>query len=252
MRRESCHFRLISVRYTAVVLRYILGGSREKGSTWKWRAVCSNKVPTQRVESTLEANIANIPFRAIKYPPTDLFVPNLLQPLPLAGSRAHTALNWVGEYLRPPTKMPPVVVETVIFVLFVAVSSIDGHPKNSTHALHRKTMRLHVVLAALIAPSCVEGFVVRCTAPSSTTSPVSTSLRCRNTRTMMTLPTGGDFSRAVGAVLVGGALLTGAVDVARADLSISPRCEWSICFGTGSTPHFTTASLYLCQDMQRN
>ncbi|CAN0078348.1 unnamed protein product [Ectocarpus fasciculatus] len=85
-------------------------------------------------------------------------------------------------------------------------------------------MRLHVVLAALIGPSCVESFSVRCTAPSSTSSPVSTSLRCRNTRTMMTLPTAGDLNRALGAVLVGGALLTGAVDVARADLSISPRC----------------------------
>ncbi|CAN0535109.1 unnamed protein product, partial [Ectocarpus sp. 8 AP-2014] len=85
-------------------------------------------------------------------------------------------------------------------------------------------MRLHVILAALIGPSCVESFAVLCTAPSSSTSPVSTSLRCRSTRTMMTLPTAGDLNRALGAVLVGGALMTGAVDVARADVSISPRC----------------------------
>ncbi|CBJ29773.1 conserved unknown protein [Ectocarpus siliculosus] len=85
-------------------------------------------------------------------------------------------------------------------------------------------MRLHVILAALVGPSCVESFAVLCTAPSSSTSPVSTSLRCRSTRTMMTLPTAGDLNRALGAVLVGGALITGAMDVARADVSISPRC----------------------------
>ncbi|CAN0515146.1 unnamed protein product [Ectocarpus sp. 12 AP-2014] len=85
-------------------------------------------------------------------------------------------------------------------------------------------MRLHVILAALIGLSCVESFAVRCTAPSSSTSPVSTSLQCRSTRTMMTLPTAGDLNRALGAVLVGGALMTGAVDITRADVSISPRC----------------------------
>ncbi|CAN0330891.1 unnamed protein product [Ectocarpus sp. 6 AP-2014] len=85
-------------------------------------------------------------------------------------------------------------------------------------------MRPHVILAALVGPSCVESFAVLCTAPSSSISPVSTSLRCRSTRTMMTLPTAGDLNRALGAVLVGGALITGAVDVARADVSISPRC----------------------------
>ncbi|CAM9237364.1 unnamed protein product [Pylaiella littoralis] len=73
-------------------------------------------------------------------------------------------------------------------------------------------------LAALMAPRCAHSF-----APV-----VGTSRKCSNRRAAsMTLPGGINLNRALGTVLVSGALLTGVVGgagVARADLSISPRC----------------------------
>lgn len=116
-------------------------------------------------------------------------------------------------------------------------SSIPPHKWGNKHE-HTKThtMRLILcVLAALTAPRCACSFALQCRAPAVGSFSIS---GCRGSSSTpglsMTLPEG--LHRAFGAVLVGGVLLTGNVDgagVARADVSISPRCEFApvVCFG---------------------
>lgn len=91
---------------------------------------------------------------------------------------------------------------------------------------------LRCLLAALVAPRCANSFALQHRARSVDSISVS---RCRSSTasssttglSMMTLQAKG-LHRALGAVLVGGVLLAGNVDgagIARADVSISPRCE---------------------------
>lgn len=93
-------------------------------------------------------------------------------------------------------------------------------------------MRLLLLAAAFIAPCCVDSFALQHRGPvgASSVRATSSSHRCCSS-TVMTLPSA--LNRLAGTVLLGGALLTTGVvtgaEIARADVSISPRCE-SMCF----------------------
>lgn len=114
------------------------------------------------------------------------------------------------------------------------------------------TMRpVFCFLAALIAPRCAHSFAPLHYSRGTPVQiaprrqqPCSTSSSSR-AEVSMTLPGGSNLNRALGTVLVGGALLTGVVGgagVARAELSISPRCEFGGWFAAVS-PSFMCLSL---------
>ncbi|CAM9224287.1 unnamed protein product [Laminaria digitata] len=89
-------------------------------------------------------------------------------------------------------------------------------------------MRFLLLAAAFIAPCCIDSFALQHSAPvrANAVRATSSSHRCCSS-TVMTLPS--SLNRLAGTVLLGGALLatgvvTGQAEVARADVSISPRC----------------------------
>lgn len=91
-------------------------------------------------------------------------------------------------------------------------------------------MRFVLFAVAFIAPYCTDGFALQHRVPlgANAVRATSSSHRCCSS-TVMTLPS--SLNRLAGTVLLGGALLaTGVVtgaEVARADVSISPRCEFT-------------------------
>lgn len=129
---------------------------------------------------------------------------------------------------RPPTHEKPSILDFQIFDF-----RSTKHEAHASISVPHAVMRLLLLAAALIAPCCIDSFALQHRVPvganavRATSSPNSSHRCCSST--VMTLPSA--LNRLAGTVLLGGALLaTGVVtgaEVARADVSISPRCEYA-------------------------
>lgn len=129
----------------------------------------------------------------------------------------------------PSSTLPPPALETFIF-------RCSKHEARGTRYIYisappHDAMRFLLLAAAFIAPCCIDSFALQHRAPvrANAVRATSSSHRCCSS-TVMTLPS--SLNRLAGTVLLGGALLatgvvTGQAEAARADVSISPRCEYS-------------------------
>lgn len=129
----------------------------------------------------------------------------------------------------PPLSTPPPEAHETLHFRFYDFRSTK-HEAHASISVPHAVMRLLLLAAAFIAPCCIDSFTLQHRVPvgANAVRATSSSHQCCSS-TVMTLPSA--LNRLAGTVLLGGALVaTGVVtgaEVARADVSISPRCEYS-------------------------